>query len=177
MTRTSTRSSYPRGEITASTSYSTIIRCRSWSGRALPEKRKAGVSPANRHADLCASSRTTDDFPFTSTTSGSAKWRTTCCPRAGSGFAAQNFASAGPGTFRLRRFHLDARPIAVEKEFTRLVVLRAGLTRRASAPRRDPLSTGSYEAAAVQLRQALKDRDGTIREHFLLAECYARLSL
>jgi len=98
-------------------------------------------------------------------------------PEGGIGFAAQNFAGAGPGTFRLRRFHLDARPMAVEKEYLRgwyyAPVSPASRLRFAETL----FSMGSYDAAAVQMRRSLKDRDGAIRERFLLAECYARLSL
>ncbi len=36
---------------------------------------------------------------------------------------------------------------------------------------------GSIDQAIVQLRKALKDREGSARERFLLAQCYARRSL
>ncbi len=98
-------------------------------------------------------------------------------PAGGIGFAAQNFAGSGPGTFRLCRVSLEARPIVVERDHLRwysfLPVSPASRLRLAETLG----SMGSYAAAAVQLRRALRDRDGTVRERFLLAECYAHLSL
>ena len=98
-------------------------------------------------------------------------------PAGGVGFAAQNFAGATRGTFRLRRLVVDARPLVVEKEHTRwryyAPVSPAARLRLAETL----YASGSFDAAAVQLRKGLKERDGTPREHFLLAECYLKLSL
>jgi tetratricopeptide (TPR) repeat protein len=98
------------------------------------------------------------------------------------GFAAQNFAGAGPGTFKLLRFLLEARPLVVEREHMRswhyAPVNPASRLRLAETL----YASGGFRPAAVQIRKALKDREGapregTPREHFLLAECYMRLSL
>jgi tetratricopeptide (TPR) repeat protein len=93
------------------------------------------------------------------------------------GFAAQNFAGAAAGRFRLRRLAIDARPLAVEREHHRatyyLPVSPAARLRLAETL----FASGNANAAAVQLRKALKQREGSVRERFLLAECYARLSL
>jgi tetratricopeptide (TPR) repeat protein len=91
------------------------------------------------------------------------------------GFAAQTYD--GTGSFRLRSFELDARPLAVEREhygwsyfFPALPAARLRLAETLFAQ-------GAHGPAAVQVRKALKGREGTVREHFLLAECYVRLSL
>ncbi|HET6487763.1 MAG TPA: tetratricopeptide repeat protein, partial [Spirochaetia bacterium] len=98
-------------------------------------------------------------------------------PSGGIGFAAQNFAGSGPGIFRLCRLSLEARPLIVERDHLRwhsfLPVSPASRLRLAETL----CAMGSYEAAAVQLRRALREREGTVRERFLLAECYAHLSL
>ena len=98
-------------------------------------------------------------------------------PSGGIGFAAQTFIGTGAGTFRLRRLAVDARPLEVEKEYLRwsyyLPVSPVARLRLAETM----FTTGAYQAAAVQLRKALKDREGTAREHYLLSQCYARLSL
>jgi predicted Zn-dependent protease len=77
----------------------------------------------------------------------------------------------------LRKLVVEARPLAAEREHLRwsyyLPVSPVGRIRFAETL----FSSGSFHTAAVQLRKALKGRDGTVREHFLLTECYARLSL
>jgi tetratricopeptide (TPR) repeat protein len=98
-------------------------------------------------------------------------------PEGGIGFAAQNFAGAGTGVFRLRRFGLDARPLDVERDY-----LRASYYAPVSPVARLRLAEtfvgmGSIDQAIVQLRKALKDREGSGRERALLAQCYARRSL
>jgi tetratricopeptide (TPR) repeat protein len=93
------------------------------------------------------------------------------------GFAAQNFAAAGKGTFRLGRILVDARPIVVEKEHLRWSYY-APISPAARLRLAETLfQSGNADAAAVQLRKGLKDRDGSVQEHFVLAECYTRLSL
>jgi predicted Zn-dependent protease len=98
-------------------------------------------------------------------------------PEGGIGFAAQNFAGSGRGAFHLRRFLVDVRPVQVEKEHTRwwyyAPVSPAARLRLAETL----YAMDSFRPAAVQLRKALKDRAGTAREHFLLAECYMRLTM
>ena len=98
-------------------------------------------------------------------------------PAGNIGFAAQNFAGAGKGAFRLRRLSIDSHAVTVEREHLRWTYYFP-----VSPPARVRLAEtlfgmGSPSAAVVQLRRALKDRAGTAQEHFLLAECYARLSL
>ena len=93
------------------------------------------------------------------------------------GFAAQNFAGSGRGLFRLRRFSLEARPLVVEREHLRswyyLPVSPAARLRLAETL----YAAADFRSAAVQLRKALKDRPGSAREHFLLAESLMHLSL
>ena len=95
----------------------------------------------------------------------------------GFGFGAQNFVGAGKGFFRLRRISVEARPVEVEREHLRgssyLPVSPAVRLRLAETH----FNSGQLNAAAVQLRKGLKDREGSVREHFLLAQCYGRLSL
>src|SRR5208337_4701006 len=95
----------------------------------------------------------------------------------GFGFGAQNFAGAGKGVFRLRKINVEARPIEVEREHLRgstyLPVSPAVRLRLAETH----FNSGQLHAAAVQLRKGLKDREGSVREHFLLSQCYGRLSL
>ncbi len=98
-------------------------------------------------------------------------------PEGGIGFAAQNFDGSGRDVFRLRRFLVDVRPLPVEREHTRwwyyAPVSPAARLRLAETL----YGMDAFRPAAVQLRKALKDRAGTAREHFLLAECYMRLSM
>jgi tetratricopeptide (TPR) repeat protein len=95
----------------------------------------------------------------------------------GIGLAVQNFAEAGRAAFRFASLTLDARPLAVEREYLRWVhyVPHAPSSRLALAE--TLFSQGRFAPAAVELTRALKGRDGTAREHFLLAECYLRLSI
>ena len=93
------------------------------------------------------------------------------------GFAAQNFAGSGPGTFRLRRLLLETNPVAVEREHLRASYY-APVSPAARMRFAETLATmGRFDVAAVQLRKGLKEREGSSRERFLLAQCYARLSL
>jgi tetratricopeptide (TPR) repeat protein len=98
-------------------------------------------------------------------------------PSGGIGFAAQNFTGTGTGVFRLRRLAVDARPMAVEREYLRwsyyLPVSPVARLRLAETM----FTAGAYQTSAVQLRKGLKDREGTAREHYLLSQCYARLSM
>jgi len=98
-------------------------------------------------------------------------------PEGSVGFAAQNFAGSGRGVFRFRRLLLEARPLVVEREH-----LRSWYYAPVSPAARLRLAetfygSDNFRPAAVQLRKGLKDRAGTPREHFLLAECYMRLSM
>jgi tetratricopeptide (TPR) repeat protein len=98
-------------------------------------------------------------------------------PSGGIGFGAQNFAGAGEGVFRMRKLVVEAHPLAVEREHLRwsyyMPVSPAARLRLAETY----VGAGRFSTAAVQLRKALKEREGSVQEHFLLAECYARLSL
>ena len=98
-------------------------------------------------------------------------------PSGGIGFAAQNFTGSPAGAFHLRRLMVEARPMAAEKEHLRwsyyAPVSPVARLRLAETL----LDSGEYNASAVQLRKALKDREGSAREHFLLAESYLGLSL
>ncbi len=98
-------------------------------------------------------------------------------PEGSIGFAAQNFAESGPGVFRLRRLLLEARPLVVERDHQRswyyAPVSPAARLRLAETL----YASDSFRPAAVQLRKGLKGREGTPREHFLLAECFMRLSM
>jgi len=98
-------------------------------------------------------------------------------PEGDVGFAAQNFAGSGQGVFRLRRLMLEARPLVVEREHQRswyyAPVSPAARLRLAETL----FSSGGFRPAAVQLRKGLKDRAGSPREHFLLAESLVHLSL
>ncbi|HET6451443.1 MAG TPA: tetratricopeptide repeat protein [Spirochaetia bacterium] len=93
------------------------------------------------------------------------------------GFAAQNFAGSGPGLFRLRRLEVQASAVVVEREHLRswyyAPVSPAARLRLAETL----YAAGRHHAAAIQLRRGLKDREGTARERFLLAECLLALSL
>ena len=98
-------------------------------------------------------------------------------PEGNIGFAAQNFAGAGRGVFRLRRLLLEARPLVVERDHLRSWYY-APVSPAARVRLAETLSaSGNFRPAAVQLRKGLKDRAGTPREHFLLAECYMLLSM
>jgi tetratricopeptide (TPR) repeat protein len=93
------------------------------------------------------------------------------------GFAAQNYAEAGRAAFRLSRLTVEGRPVEVEREHMRWVhyVPHAPAARLALAE--TLFASGSFGPAAIQLSRSLKGRTGTAREHFLMAECYLRLSL
>jgi len=98
-------------------------------------------------------------------------------PAGGVGFAAQTFPGTKEGVFRIRRIALNAHPLDVEREHLRWTyffpVSPQARVRLAEAF----FGMGSFSAAVVQLRRALKGREGTAAEHFLLAESCARLSL
>ena len=98
-------------------------------------------------------------------------------PEGGIGFAGQNYADADTAGFRLMSFAVEARPAAVEREYLRWVhyVPHSPAARLALAE--TLFAAGGFSAAAVQLKRSLKGREGTAREHFLLAESYLRLSL
>jgi predicted Zn-dependent protease len=98
-------------------------------------------------------------------------------PEGSVGFAAQNFAGSGRGVFRMRRFQLDVRPLVVEREHARSWYY-APVSPAARARLAETLyASQSFRPAAIQLRKGLKNRSGTPREHFLLAECFMRLSM
>ncbi len=89
--------------------------------------------------------------------------------------AAQNYDERTTATFRLHRIEVDARPVEVEREHLRLSYHFPVQPAARLALAETLFAQGGHGAAAVQLRKALRDRDGTPRERFLLAECYARL--
>jgi tetratricopeptide (TPR) repeat protein len=98
-------------------------------------------------------------------------------PAGGIGFVAQTFQAAPGGLFRLRRLAVDARPLDVEREHLRWTYYFPVSPQARVRLAETFFGMGSYNAAVVQLRRALKDREGTANEHFLLAESCARLSL
>ena len=93
------------------------------------------------------------------------------------GLAGQNFNEADTAGFRFGSFRLESRPLAVEREYTRWVHFIPHPPASRLSLAETFFTSGSFSAAAVQLRRALKGRSGTAREHFLLAECYMRLSM
>jgi len=90
-------------------------------------------------------------------------------------FAAQNYEERPTALFRLRRIQVDARPLEVEREHLRLSYYFPVQSAARLALAEMLFAQGGHGAAAVQLRKALRGREGTPRERFLLAECYARL--
>jgi tetratricopeptide (TPR) repeat protein len=90
-------------------------------------------------------------------------------------FAVQNFDERPDALFRLHRIAVDARPLEVEREHLRLSYYFPVQPAARLALAEILFAQGGHGAAAVQLRKALRGREGTPREHFLLAECYARL--
>jgi tetratricopeptide (TPR) repeat protein len=90
-------------------------------------------------------------------------------------FAAQNYDERPNAAFRLRRIAVDARPLSVEREHLRLSYYFPVQPAARLALAETLFAQGGHGAAAVQLRKALRGREGTPRERFLLAECYARL--
>jgi tetratricopeptide (TPR) repeat protein len=92
-------------------------------------------------------------------------------------FAAQNFADGGRGVFRLRHLELEARPLAVEREHYRWSYFFPALPEARARLAETLFGMGSTSAAAIQMRKALKGREGATGERFLLAECYVRLSM
>jgi tetratricopeptide (TPR) repeat protein len=90
-------------------------------------------------------------------------------------FAAQNYDERPDALFRLHRIAVDARPLEVEREHLRLSYYFPVQPAARLALAETLFAQGGYGAAAVQLRKALRGRDGSPHERFLLAECYARL--
>jgi len=90
-------------------------------------------------------------------------------------FAAQNYDERPQAVFRLHRIAVDARPLSVEREHLRLSYYFPVQPAARLALAETLFAQGGYGAAAVQLRKGLRGREGTPRERFLLAECYARL--
>ncbi len=93
------------------------------------------------------------------------------------GLAGQNFNERETAEFEFGSFRLESRPLAVEREYTRWVHFIPHPPASRLALAQTLFASESFSAAAVQLRRALKGRSGTAREHFLLAECYMRLSM
>lgn len=98
-------------------------------------------------------------------------------PAGGIGFAAQTFQGAQRGVFRLRRLAVDARPLDIEREHLRWTYFFPVSPQARVHLAETFFGMGSYNASVIQLRRALKNREGTAGEHFLLAESCARLSL
>lgn len=92
-------------------------------------------------------------------------------------FAAQSYAETPRGIYRLSRFELDARPLAVEREHYRWSYFFPALPGARLRLAETLSGQGNHAAAAVQLRKGLKGREGSLREHLLLAQSYMRLSL
>ena len=90
-------------------------------------------------------------------------------------FAGQNYDERPNALFRLHRIAVDARPLEVEREHQRLSYWFPVQPAARLALAETLFAQGGHGAAAVQLRKALRDRQGSPRERFLLAECYARL--
>ncbi|MCX7028985.1 MAG: tetratricopeptide repeat protein [Spirochaetes bacterium] len=90
-------------------------------------------------------------------------------------FAAQNYEERPDALFRLHRIAVDARPVEVEREHLRLSYYFPVQPAARLALAETLFAQGGHGAAAVQLRKALRGREGTPRERFLLAECYARM--
>ncbi|HVP17876.1 MAG TPA: tetratricopeptide repeat protein, partial [Spirochaetia bacterium] len=95
----------------------------------------------------------------------------------GIGFAAQTFSGAREAVFRLRRIEINSRPLEVEREHLRWTYYFPVSPQARVRLAETFFAMGSHHAAVVQLRRALKDREGTAHERFLLAESCARLSL
>jgi tetratricopeptide (TPR) repeat protein len=89
--------------------------------------------------------------------------------------AAQNYDEQPVAAFHLHRIEVDARPVEVEREHLRLSYHFPVQPSARLALAETLFAQGGHGAAAVQLRKALRDREGTPRERFLLAECYTRL--
>ncbi|HUI69171.1 MAG TPA: tetratricopeptide repeat protein [Spirochaetia bacterium] len=98
-------------------------------------------------------------------------------PAGGIGFAAQTFQAATWGSFHLRRLLVTEQPLEVEREHLRWTYFFPASQQARVRLAETFFSMGSFTGAAVQLRRALKNREGTPAEHFLLAESYAQLSL
>lgn len=90
-------------------------------------------------------------------------------------FAAQNYDERPEAVFRLRRIAVDARALEIEREHLRASYYFPVQPAARLALAETLFAQGGHGAAAVQLRKALRGREGTPRERFLLAECYARL--
>jgi tetratricopeptide (TPR) repeat protein len=98
-------------------------------------------------------------------------------PAGGIGFAAQTYQAAPGGIFRMRRLALSTQALEVEREHLRWTYFFPTSSQARVRLAETFFAMGSYSAAVVQLRRALKNREGTPKEHFLLAESCARLSL
>ncbi len=98
-------------------------------------------------------------------------------PAGGIGFAAQTYQSAPGGIFRMRRLAVNTQALDVEREHLRWTYFFPASSRARVGLAETFFGMGNYSAAVVQMRRALKTREGTAAEHFLLAESCARLSL
>jgi tetratricopeptide (TPR) repeat protein len=98
-------------------------------------------------------------------------------PAGGVGFAAQTYRGAPGGIFRLRRLSVNSQALEVEREHLRWTYFFPAFSQMRVRLAETFFAMGTYNAAIIQLRRALKNREGTAAEHFLLAESCARLSL
>jgi tetratricopeptide (TPR) repeat protein len=141
---------------------------------AVDTEKARGEAPGGRALRVVANG---SRFTFTVDEEWVAEVEDDVLPSGGVGFAAQNFSGSPAGAFRLRRLLVEARPLAAEREHLRwsyyAPVSPAARLRLAETL----LAAGRHNAAAVQLRKALKDREGSVSERFLLARSYIGLSL
>ncbi len=141
--------------------------------RARARRRAGAWAPRG----CCGSSRTARDSPFTSTMNGWRSWRTRRSPRGASGSPRRTSPVRHAACSRCGAFS-STRGRSPWKGSTPRWRYYAPVSPAARVRLAETLyASGSFDAAAVQLRKGLKDRDGTAREHFLLAECYMQLSI
>ena len=93
------------------------------------------------------------------------------------GFAAQNYSEKDPGSFYLHRILVDSRPVEVEKAYTRWVHFIPARPEYRVNLAGTFMSMGRFLAAGIQLKKALRGREGSAEEYFMLAESYRRMQL
>jgi tetratricopeptide (TPR) repeat protein len=93
------------------------------------------------------------------------------------GFAAQNFSDKPSASFHLERFQIDSRPLEVEKAYFLWVKNNIIKPDSRISLARSFFNSGQFQAVIVQLKKALKGRELSSEEYFLLAEAFIKVNM
>ena len=93
------------------------------------------------------------------------------------GYTAQNFDERDEAGFSLTHLLLESRPVEVERTYLITTEKQLPDPRRRLAFARTLYGQGQFSASAVQMKKALKNREGTAEEYALLGESLIQLRM